>query len=137
MAAIADGLRANGIGEEKIRRELFANANAGLAKRRFVPAAATGAAATVEATVILDGVAHSFAMARGTERLLDAAIAHDVDAPHACKAGVCSTCRARILEGEAEMLSNNALEDHEVRDGFVLTCQCLPLTDRIVVSYDV
>jgi ring-1,2-phenylacetyl-CoA epoxidase subunit PaaE len=69
--------------------------------------------------------------------LLDAARAHDIDAPYSCKAGVCSTCRARITEGEAEMMNNNALEDHEVRDGYVLTCQCLPLTERIAVTYDI
>lgn len=136
MLAITAALKAHGIAEDRIKLELFANANSGMAKRQIVTAAASGDA-MVEATVILDGVAHSFTMHKGIDRLLDAARSHDVDAPYACKAGVCSTCRARILEGEAEMASNNALEDHEVRDGYVLTCQCLPLTDRIVVTYDI
>ena len=48
----------------------------------------------------------------------------------------CSTCRARVLEGEVEMAVNHALEDYEVRQGYVLTCQCYPLSDRVVVSYD-
>ena len=52
-------------------------------------------------------------------------------------AGVCSTCRAKITEGAAEMLNNNALEDHEVRDGYVLTCQCIPLTETIAVTYEI
>ena len=54
----------------------------------------------------------------------------------ACKAGVCSTCKAKVLEGEAEMITNHALEDYEVRAGFVLTCQCYALSDRLVLDYD-
>ena len=68
--------------------------------------------------------------------LLEAALAHSLEAPYACKAGVCSTCRAKILEGEVEMAANHALEDYEVRQGYVLTCQSYPLSDRLVVSYD-
>ena len=67
---------------------------------------------------------------------IDAALGASLDAPYACKAGVCSTCRAMVLEGETEMETNHALEDYEVRRGYVLTCQCFPLSDRIVVSYD-
>ena len=74
--------------------------------------------------------------AEGGQSLLDAALEASLDAPYACKAGVCSTCRAKVLEGEAEMAVNHALEDYEVRQGYVLTCQCFPLSDKIVVSYD-
>ena len=51
-------------------------------------------------------------------------------------ASVCSTCRAKVLEGEVEMEVNHALEDYEVRAGYVLSCQCIPLSDRLVLSYD-
>ena len=73
---------------------------------------------------------------RRAQSLLDAALEANIDAPYACKAGVCSTCRAKVLEGEAEMAVNHALEDYEVRQGYVLTCQCFPLSDKVVVSYD-
>ena len=63
-------------------------------------------------------------------------IANNVDAPYACKAGVCSTCRAKVLEGEVEMITNHALEDYEVDRGYVLTCQCLPISDNVVFDYD-
>ena len=56
--------------------------------------------------------------------------------PYACKGGVCCTCRAKVLEGEVKMEKNYTLEEHEIRDGFVLTCQCHPVSDRVVVSYD-
>ncbi len=57
--------------------------------------------------------------------------------PYACKGGVCCTCRARVLEGEVRMDKNYTLEQHEIDDaGFVLTCQCHPLSQRVVISYD-
>ena len=91
---------------------------------------------TTEATITLDGATRTFRMPKEGTSLLDAALAASLDAPYACKAGVCSTCRAKVLEGEVEMAVNHALEDYEVRQGYVLTCQCFPLSDKVVVSYD-
>ena len=69
--------------------------------------------------------------------LLQAALAHNMDAPFACTAGVCSTCKAKVLEGDVEMVANHALEDYEVEAGFVLTCQCYPTSNKTVVwDYD-
>ena len=70
------------------------------------------------------------------ESLLDAALSNNMDAPYACKAGVCSTCRCRVLEGEVDMVANHALEDYEVEKGYVLSCQSYPVTDNVVVDYD-
>ncbi|MDX1553173.1 MAG: 2Fe-2S iron-sulfur cluster-binding protein, partial [Marinobacter sp.] len=53
-----------------------------------------------------------------------------------CKAGVCSTCRAKVVEGEVEMDQNFALEDYEVEAGYVLSCQCYPVSDKVVLDYD-
>ena len=69
------------------------------------------------------------------QSILDAALAADLDAPYACKAGVCSTCRAMVVEGKGEMEANFALEDYEVRRGYVLTGQCYPLSDTITIDY--
>ena len=74
--------------------------------------------------------------ARGLRSILEAALAQNLDAPDACRAGVCSTCKAKVTTGDCEMLINHALEDYEVEAGFVLTCQCYPLSDRLVVDYD-
>lgn len=135
MLTIARGLNAHGIPEERIKFELFASGQPGRAKKPAASRAAdTGEAC--EATVTLDGATRSFRMPKRGESLLDAALAQNMDAPYACKAGVCSTCRAKILEGEAEMAVNHALEEYEIRQGYVLTCQCYPLSDRLVVSYD-
>ncbi|MGX7705690.1 1,2-phenylacetyl-CoA epoxidase subunit PaaE [Methylobacterium sp. Gmos1] len=136
MLAVAASLREHGLSDAQIKFELFAAGQPGRARTRAAATAASAADAQCEATVTLDGATRTFRMPRQGESLLDAALANSMDAPHACKAGVCSTCRARILEGEAEMLTNHALEDDEVRQGYVLTCQCYPTTDKLVVSFD-
>jgi len=136
MLAIAAALRDHGLPDSKIKFELFASGQAGLAKPLARSSAKAASAASCEATVTLDGATRSFKMAKQGQSLLDAALKNAIDAPYACKAGVCSTCRAKVLEGEGEMLTNHALEDYEVQQGYVLTCQCYPLTDKIVVSYD-
>ena len=69
--------------------------------------------------------------------VLDAAQKVRGDLPFACKGGVCGTCRAKVVEGDVTMRRNFALEDDEVAAGFVLTCQTLPVSDEVVVDFDV
>lgn len=135
MLTIARNLREHGLRDAQIKFELFASGQPGRARQKAASRAADAGDAC-EATVTLDGTTRSFRMPKTGESLLDAALANALDAPYACKAGVCSTCRAKVLEGEVEMHTNHALEDYEVRQGYVLTCQCYPLSDRVVVSYD-
>lgn len=135
MLSVAQSLRDHGLSDEQIRFELFASGQPGRAKVRPAVTATQGAEGT-QATVTLDGATRSFAMARAGETILDAAIANHLDAPYSCKAGVCSTCRCKVLEGEVEMAVNHALEDYEVRAGYVLSCQATPISDRVVVTYD-
>lgn len=136
MLAIAGALREHGLTDAQIKFELFASGQPGRAKTRVVSKEALDSTEATEATVTLDGTTRSFKMPKQGQSVLDAAIAADLDAPYSCKAGVCSTCRAKVLEGEVEMHTNHALEDYEVRAGYVLTCQCFPLTEKLVISYD-
>lgn len=136
MLAIAAALREHGLGEAQIKFELFASGQPGRARQRAATAMAATSNSTTEAVITLDGATRSLSMPKEGTSLLDAALAASLDAPYACKAGVCSTCRAKVLEGEVEMAVNHALEDYEVRQGYVLTCQCFPLSDKVVVSYD-
>lgn len=92
-------------------------------------------AADCEVTIVLDGRASSFAMGRH-ERVLDAALRARPELPYACKGGVCSTCRARVVSGQVTMARNFALEPADVAAGYVLTCQSCPVSDRLVVDYD-
>ena len=135
MLTVAQSLRDHGLRDDQIRFELFASSQPGRAKARPV-SKTTEAGEGTQATVTLDGATRSFAMPREGQTILDAAIANNLDAPYSCKAGVCSTCRCKVVEGEVEMAVNHALEDYEVRAGYVLSCQSYPLTDRVVVTYD-
>jgi len=136
MLTIADSLRRHGLNDDQIRFELFASSQPGRAKARAKSSAVSAAAGTCEVSVTLDGTTRSFQMEKNGTAVLDAAIANAMDAPFSCKAGVCSTCRAKVIEGEVEMEVNHALEDYEVRAGYVLSCQCIPVSDKVVISYD-
>lgn len=88
-------------------------------------------------TVILDGKETHFELATNGESILDAATRHGADAPYACKGAVCCTCRAQIMEGEVQMELNYSLTEAEVANGFVLTCQSHPTTQKVVINFDV
>jgi len=86
--------------------------------------------------VVIDGVRREVDFIPGQQSILDAGRDAGIDLPFSCKGGMCSTCRAKVLEGQVKMAKNYALEPHEVAAGFVLTCQSYPLTERVVISYD-
>lgn len=136
MLAVSEALKAHGMDESAIKFELFSSAQPGKARKRKVSADAAQSGAKCSATVVIDGAAREFDMEKEAQSVLDAARAQNIDAPFACKAGVCSTCRAKLVEGEVEMEANYALEDYEVERGYILTCQSYPRTDKIVVDYD-
>ncbi|XWN30816.1 MAG: 2Fe-2S iron-sulfur cluster-binding protein [Devosia sp.] len=135
MLAIASALRSHGLSDNQIKFELFASAQPGRAKAKAVAAQNASASGATTATLTLDGASRTITIEKGTS-VLDAAVQNSLDAPFACKAGVCSTCRAKVLDGEVEMAANHALEDYEVARGYVLTCQSYALTDTLVVDYD-
>jgi ring-1,2-phenylacetyl-CoA epoxidase subunit PaaE len=87
------------------------------------------------ASLIIDGKRRDVPVAEG-EAILDAALRAGMDLPFACKGGMCSTCRAKLIEGKAEMDVNYSLEPWELKAGFVLTCQAKPVSDKVVVDYD-
>jgi ring-1,2-phenylacetyl-CoA epoxidase subunit PaaE len=110
-----------------------AGAVATAAAAKPVPAAA---AAHADITVVMDGRRRRFSMARGGEVILDAAEGAGLDLPFSCRAGVCSTCRAKLVSGSAEMEHNVALEDWEVEAGYILCCQARPTSAALEISYD-
>ena len=87
-------------------------------------------------SIRLDGVTFEMDLSYNGDNILDAALQHGADLPYACKGGVCSTCRAKIVEGAVDMEVNYALEPDEVAKGFVLTCQSHPKTERVIVDFD-
>ena len=135
MLGIASALRTAGLNDSEIKFELFASAQPGRAKRKEGNAVAASAGNQATAAITLDGSTQTVQMGKDMT-ILDAALENAMDAPYACKAGVCSTCRCKVIEGEVDMVANHALEDYEVEKGYVLSCQAFPVTDRVVVDYD-
>jgi ring-1,2-phenylacetyl-CoA epoxidase subunit PaaE len=136
MDGAATALAEAGLPKDQIHFELFLSDQPGRAARKAEAEAAKAAGDMVTATVIIEGHAHTFDMPRRGQSVLEAAREHGLDAPYSCKAGVCSTCMCRLKEGEVEMMQNYALEDYEVERGLVLSCQSIPLTDKITVEYE-
>ena len=94
------------------------------------------AVATTEEVVIeLDGKTTTATYRMG-DTLLQTARSAGLQAPYSCETGLCGTCMAHITEGSARMVNNDALEDDEVAEGYVLTCQGLPTSARVRVTYD-
>ena len=71
------------------------------------------------------------------DNILDAALGAGADLPFACKGGVCSTCKCKVEEGSVEMKLNYALEEDEVAQNLVLSCQAVPTSDKVKVNFDV
>jgi ring-1,2-phenylacetyl-CoA epoxidase subunit PaaE len=122
-----------GIADERIHVERFVSGLGGKPRPKAVVAAS--APPKAHAALIIDGKRREVPVAEG-EAILDAALRAGVDLPFACKGGMCSTCRAKLVEGKAEMEVNYSLEPWELKAGFILTCQARPTTARVVVDYD-
>ncbi|PLP94064.1 phenylacetate-CoA oxygenase/reductase subunit PaaK [Pseudomonas sp. FFUP_PS_473] len=132
---VRDRLKDSGLAAERIHFELFAAA--GNEQRREAREAARQADSAVsQITVISDGRALAFDLPRNSQSILDAGNAIGAELPYSCKAGVCSTCKCKVVEGEVEMDSNHALEDYEVAAGYVLSCQSYPVSDKVVLDFD-
>ena len=86
-------------------------------------------------SILLDDQEFNLALREG-ETVLESAINAGIDPPYSCKNGVCTTCKALLISGKAKMIENLSLDDDELKEGYVLTCQCIPLEDNIRLSYD-
>lgn len=133
LETVETTLREAGVGIEKIHSERFVSAQGGRPQPK--PVVDEAAPPAHIATLIVDGKQRDVPVAEG-EAVLDAALRAGMDLPFACKGGMCSTCRAKVLEGEVEMSLNYALEPWETEAGFVLTCQSHVRTPRVVVDFD-
>ena len=133
---VKETLEQLGVPKQKIHFELFTTA--GIQKKTSQkPTSATSKNSfDASITVIQDGMQFDFLLPSDGSTLLDAAMRAGADLPFSCKGGVCSTCKARILEGQVNMDVNYGLEADEVAAGYVLTCQSHPSSQRVVVSFD-
>lgn len=125
---VAYTLKNHGISEDRILRERFTSP-----KKEDTLAKVLEGKTQVEVTV--DGESFSFLMDQ-KEVVLDAVLKENIDAPYSCQGGICSSCIAKIKEGQAKMAKNQVLTDKEIAEGFILTCQAHPLTPILKVDYD-
>jgi ring-1,2-phenylacetyl-CoA epoxidase subunit PaaE len=134
--SIKDYLEQEGVDRKKVHFELFTSSTAkkqkNLADKPHDPNEVKS-----KITIKLDGAAFDFDLGFDSESILDAALKQGADLPFACKGGVCCTCRAKLIEGEVDMDVNYALEPEEVEQGFILTCQSHPRTEKVMIDYDV
>jgi len=137
--SVKDWLEKKGIDQEKIHFELFTvpgekskghHSSFNIHKKNFEHK-------TSKITIKQDGISFDFDLLYDAEPILDAALKQGVDLPFSCKGGVCSTCRAKLIEGKVEMEHNYSLEPDELEKGFILTCQSHPRTEKIVIDFDI
>lgn len=116
----------NGFPEELIHKEYFTP-----------PGEAKEIDATTDASlkVKINGENHQF-VNKEDKTILDTLIDNGIDAPYSCTSGACSTCMAKVLKGTVEMEMCYALDDDEIKDGYILTCQAHPTSKDVEVDFD-
>lgn len=87
-------------------------------------------------TVIYDDEEVEFSLSKNGDTILDVAMDNDLDVPFSCKGAVCCTCRAKVKLGKVVMDANYSLSDQEVEDGYILTCQAHPASEKVIVDFD-
>ena len=143
-AGIAGDARAEAALESEVRARSAGGAGSSGLAQAASTAQATGAAPAKtalaadesEVTILMDGRRRTFTMRMNDEVVLDAAMRAGLELPFSCRAGVCSTCRTKVVKGEVEMAQNYALEDWEVEQGYVLACQSCVKTPVLELDYD-
>jgi ring-1,2-phenylacetyl-CoA epoxidase subunit PaaE len=136
MDAACDAMRDLGVGRERIHVELFTPPGGPPPVASASKAAREAAAGGVAVEVVLDGVRRHFALTEAGETVLAAARRAGLDLPYSCTAGMCCTCRCKVIEGEAEMIQNYSLQPWELEAGFTLACQTRPRSRRLVLDFD-
>ncbi|MEV1289033.1 2Fe-2S iron-sulfur cluster-binding protein [Micromonospora sp. NPDC049679] len=131
MNAITATLLEHGVTEEAILREFFtADATEDVASGSDRPLVQS------EVTIRIDGEEFSFALSSQGDTILAAALPVRPQIPYSCSDGVCATCRVKVVKGEVEMDRCSALNKAELEEGYVLACQAHPVTERVVLDFD-
>jgi ring-1,2-phenylacetyl-CoA epoxidase subunit PaaE len=135
MDAAEQALLARGVTSDRIHVERFTADRPAEALQAQLQALSQGSEG-MTMLVTLDGRKRRVPFSAEAGNILDSARLAGLPAPFACKAGVCATCRARVLSGEVEMAARYGLTDDEVASGYILTCQSVPKGEGLEVDYD-
>ncbi len=133
---VRDKLQEAGLDKNKIHYELFFSGGSAEQDKHIADVLEQKVDGT-QVTIIDGGKEFHFVMEDEYDNLLDGALAAGADLPYACKGGVCSTCKCKVVEGSVEMKINYALEEEDLKNNFVLSCQAVPTTQKVVVDFDV
>jgi ring-1,2-phenylacetyl-CoA epoxidase subunit PaaE len=131
---LRDELVNAGLSKDKIHYELFTTGLTEEDKQRINKIVEKKVEGT-EVTIIDGGKEFHFVMGEDFDNILDGAIAAGADLPYACKGGVCSTCRCKVVDGSVEMKLNYSLEADELAKNYVLSCQAVPTSKKVVVDF--
>ncbi len=132
---IRDHLENAGLDKNKIHYELFFSGSPD--DNKHIAEVLENKVEGTDVTIVDGGKEFHFIMENEYDNILDGALAAGADLPFACKGGVCSTCKCRVIEGSVEMKINYALDEKEVSQKLVLSCQAVPTTEKVVVDFDV
>ncbi len=136
IADLTAALHAWGVDAARVHAEHFLVEPTSSGRPTAPAAVAAVASGQARVSVLIDGRTRSFDMPMDGTSVLDAAADAGLDLPFSCRAGVCSTCRTRLIKGRVEMHANYALEERELKEGFILACQAHPLTNELELTYD-
>lgn len=127
-----------GIDNRKIHFELFTTPgqSSAIRQEQLTPKKEI-AGKTSKVNIKLDGISFAFDLPFDGDTILEAALKQGADLPFSCKGGVCATCKARLLEGKVDMDVHYALEQEEIDEGYILTCQSHPRTDTVSIDFDI
>ena len=138
IEATEEALIEAGVPADRVHTERFTSGPAQAAKIQADTDSAPlrqAAVKDIALTIVLDGKQHELHIG-ADEHVLDAGLEAGLDLPFSCKAGVCCTCRAKVLCGEVVMDKNFTLEADEMAQGYILSCQARATTKQITVSFD-
>jgi ring-1,2-phenylacetyl-CoA epoxidase subunit PaaE len=133
---LRDELINAGLEKDKIHFELFTSGISEEDRKRISKIIEKKVEGT-EVTIIDGGKEFHFVMGDDFDNILDGALAAGADLPFACKGGVCSTCRCKVVEGTAEMKLNYSLEENELAKNYILSCQAVPTSKKVVVDFGI
>jgi ring-1,2-phenylacetyl-CoA epoxidase subunit PaaE len=139
MSEVSRGFRHEGLKTEQIHYELFSSSSEDsekVLKKAKERVETYGEDKTSNVTLVADGRSIKIKLATVGENILDAGRDNGMELPYSCKAGVCSTCKAKLIKGKVDMDISHGLEPHEIAEGYILTCQAHPISDDVEVDFD-
>lgn len=137
MQAVQTAAEASGYAKNTVHMEYFTapvenNAIDSLNEEEVLPA--FEGESQVEVT--LDDEVFEFKVPTKGKSILEFCIQEDVDPPYSCRGGICVSCMAKVEEGQVIMDNNNALSEEEVKEGYILTCQAHPASEKVRITFD-